>query len=271
MSITFSIPIAFAGTTGQAKLADLDTDFQALVTALSGLVAAMADLPLTRAYTGTQRWAQGVGLTAAATLNLGSDGNAFIVGGNTGITAISTLEAGTIIFLKFTGTPTLTHSANLQLQGAVNATIANGDIYVFKSLGGGAWEEVTRRLVTNADSTHFLAGDGVYRTPSSTTPFTTASQPVRALDTIYHNLTGGTIAVKVVVKADSPSNVYSAQALIGAASPPTTDLGTIQSNDVAAATAVAHGDHTFFVPNNYFYEIVTSGGHTLLDKWTEWQ
>lgn len=267
--ITFSVTnVLGTQPAGTFLVSKVDTNFQDIVTALSGLVAALTDLPLARDYTGFQAWADAGNLTAAATLMLG-DANSATVIGNTGIAAISNKQAGAIIILRFTGTPILTHSANLILQGAVNAQIAAGDVYVFKSDTPGTWREVSRRVTTNATSLYFLAGDGVMRIPASSGGFTAQSQPVRALNTTYQN--AGTTAIMVTVQVSSDgthgNNVYSVTCLTDAATPPTTQVAGGTPTD--ETTVTASGSFTFLVlPGNYYR--VNGGAHTVLSKWTEW-
>lgn len=267
--ITFSVTnVLGTQPAGTFLVSKVDTNFNDMVTALSGLVAALTDLPLARNYTGFQAWADAGNLVAAATLNLGDANNATVTG-NTGITAISNKQAGASITLTFTGTPILTHSATLILQGAVNAQIAAGDVYVFKSDTPGTWREVSRRITTNADSTHFLAGDGVMRIPVSSGGFTAQAQPVRALSTTYQNLGATAMLVTVQVSSDGThgNNVYTAVCLTDAATPPTTQVAGGTPSD--ETTVTASGSFTFLVlPNNYYR--VNGSAHAVLTKWTEW-
>lgn len=109
-----------------------------------GLIAALFSPSL-----GGQGTGQGADLAAAATLTPGLDGRSFVVTGNTGITAISTLPVGTRILLRFTGTPLLTHNGtSLILQGGTNLQLIAGDIIEFLSLGSGNWAQVTPVMST---------------------------------------------------------------------------------------------------------------------------
>jgi hypothetical protein len=162
--ITFSVPNEFAAISGQAELSDLDANFAAIVSALSGTVAALTDLPSAVNATGTRAWGKGADIASAATLNLGADGNYFDVTGTTTITAISSKQAGCIIVLQFDGALTLTHGAALILMGATNATTAAGDVYWFMSDGGGNWRELWRRPVTNAVVGRAFSGVGTWIT-----------------------------------------------------------------------------------------------------------
>jgi len=82
-----------------------------------------------------------VSVAAASTVNLAAQlSNVVTVTGNTTITALGTLAAGAIRYLRFTGTPQLTHNAtSLILPGAANIAAAAGDAAAFESLGSGNW------------------------------------------------------------------------------------------------------------------------------------
>lgn len=86
---------------------------------------------------------QGANIAAAATTNLATaTGEFVVVTGNGGpITALGTATAGIWRFVRFTGTPTLTHNGtSLILPGGANITVAAGDTAMFMSLGSGNWQ-----------------------------------------------------------------------------------------------------------------------------------
>ena len=85
---------------------------------------------------------KGADLASAGTLSLGGDGNYFDVTGTTGITAISSRQAGTMVILQFDGAVTLTNSASLVLQGAANVTTAAGDVLVFIADTATVWRQI---------------------------------------------------------------------------------------------------------------------------------
>lgn len=112
-----------------------------------------AVLGLAQAFTARQLWAKGADIASAATITPGTDGNFFDITGTTGITAIATLAAGSIIIFQFDGALTITHNATtLILQGAVNLTTAAGDVVAFISEGAGNWRELWRRLAASPAS-----------------------------------------------------------------------------------------------------------------------
>ena len=78
---------------------------------------------------------------ASATPDLSAaTGNFIDITGTSAITALGTVAAGQMFFLRFTGALTFTHNAtSLILPGAANITTANGDIACMLSLGGGNW------------------------------------------------------------------------------------------------------------------------------------
>lgn len=73
---------------------------------------------------------KGDDVVAASTIDLDSSDHMMNVTGSTAITAI-TLGEGKIRFVRFTGTPVITHSASLVLPGSQNITAAAGDWAVF--------------------------------------------------------------------------------------------------------------------------------------------
>lgn len=86
---------------------------------------------------------QGANIASAATVNLATaTGEFVVVTGSTGpITSLGTATAGIWRFVRFTGTPTLTHNAtSLILPGGANITVAAGDTAMFMSLGSGNWQ-----------------------------------------------------------------------------------------------------------------------------------
>lgn len=65
---------------------------------------------------------------------------------NTGTISISTISAtteGRVVSLLFATALTTTHDASLVLKGAVNATVASGNITLFYN-GSGNWPAVSR-------------------------------------------------------------------------------------------------------------------------------
>lgn len=85
-------------------------------------------------------------LASAATVTLLAWGDFFTISGTTTITAIAASTEARVVSLLFQGALQLTHSANLVLKGAVNATTANGNIITFLYNGSGVWREVSRNF-----------------------------------------------------------------------------------------------------------------------------
>lgn len=81
-------------------------------------------------------WEQGSNITAAATISVG-EGGYFTVTGNTGISDIdfATDKAGRGAWLRFTGTPLLTHSSTLPLPNSANYQVVAGDMMYVVSEG----------------------------------------------------------------------------------------------------------------------------------------
>lgn len=99
----------------------------------------------------------GAAVTAASTLSLGNDGNKFDINGNTTITGIGGKIIGAEVTLHFTGTPTLTHSAALDLPTGANITAAAGDVVTFYQYGVNQWR---CKAYTRADGTPLAGGGG---------------------------------------------------------------------------------------------------------------
>ena len=111
----------------------------------------LAVLGLAQAFTTRQLWAKGADLASGTTVTPGTDGNYFDITGTTTITAIGSLQAGSVVIFHFDGILTLTHNAtSLILQGATNLTTAAGDVVAFISRDGTNWEECWRRLAVAA-------------------------------------------------------------------------------------------------------------------------
>ena len=87
-------------------------------------------------------FAKGADIASAATTDIGAaTGNYVDVTGTTTITALGTVQAGSMRIVRFTGALTLTHNAtSLILPGAVNITTVAGDTAQFISLGSGNWQ-----------------------------------------------------------------------------------------------------------------------------------
>lgn len=100
-----------------------------------------------QAVTSTIQWHEGANLATAATITLGNDGNFFVVTGNVNVTSLTTYQAGAIIFLRFTGTPTLVHNAtSFALAGSMDYPCVGGELFSFLSLGSGNWMEFSRNV-----------------------------------------------------------------------------------------------------------------------------
>lgn len=85
---------------------------------------------------------QGSDIASAGTTDIGAATGQYVkVTGTTTITALGTVNAGTMRWVEFTGVLTLTHNAtSLKLPGSANITTAAGDVAFFVSLGSGNWK-----------------------------------------------------------------------------------------------------------------------------------
>lgn len=83
--------------------------------------------------------ARGSDITAATTITIPNNGKYFVVTGNTTIAGINNNWNGRAVWLVFSGTPQLTHSASLILPGAANLTMAAGDAVCIANESTGVW------------------------------------------------------------------------------------------------------------------------------------
>lgn len=88
------------------------------------------------------------------------------------------------------------------------------------------------------------------------------SQPVRALDTVYHN-TDTTARFVVVCVQRNATGDY--DALQGDADPPTTVVA-----DRGTANVVGIETFSMIVPPGKYYEVATVAATVTLHHWTEW-
>ena len=97
--------------------------------------------------------AKGTNIVAANDLTLGGDGNVFTITGNTTINAITTTDwqAGSVIRLIFTGTPTVKHNtaggantATMKLAAGVDFVVAKNPTVLTLVYDGTNWLEVSR-------------------------------------------------------------------------------------------------------------------------------
>jgi hypothetical protein len=93
-----------------------------------------------------------VQLASAATVSIGFAGSANVqINGTTTITAFDTIAEGTLRWVIFGGSLTLTHNASsLVLPGNANIQTAAGDIALFKSLSGGFWKCMAYQRLSGA-------------------------------------------------------------------------------------------------------------------------
>jgi hypothetical protein len=83
-------------------------------------------------------------VSSGTTITLGGDGNFFTVSGNTTIQniALTNWNSGAIVYLYFTGTPTIDEGAGNISNTAGDITVTAGQVYEFILLGGATWKRV---------------------------------------------------------------------------------------------------------------------------------
>ncbi len=149
-------PVTLTGPVLDGKVDPLATDYNGNIdntniASAAGIVysklsltgnVVYADLSATAfaAITQPVNWKKGADI-ASATPDIGAaTGNSCDVTGTTTITALGTIQAGTVRLVRFTGILTLTHNGtSLILPTGANITTAAGDSAIFLSLGSGNW------------------------------------------------------------------------------------------------------------------------------------
>jgi hypothetical protein len=110
---------------------------------LDGNIANMANMDNTlQAVLGMfGRWTSSDTIASAATTDIGAQAESYLtVSGTTTITAFGTVRAGTVRYLRFSGTLTLTYNAtSLILPGGASIETSAGDTSIFVSEGSGNW------------------------------------------------------------------------------------------------------------------------------------
>lgn len=135
---------------GDAALVYADTTTQldvVLYTKADGTAIIGPSLTAANTWSGIQthsaavNWGKGGDIASAATTDIGAaTGNFVHVTGTTTITALGSVQAGTIRFVRFAGSLLLTHNAtSLILPDAANIQTAANDIAGFVSEGSGNW------------------------------------------------------------------------------------------------------------------------------------
>ncbi len=137
------------------KVDNVDTVLAAHINLLQTL---KQDIDGEIALTGTDQWDQGADVIAAGTMALGIDGNYYDITGNTTIVTITHAQSqpGTVVVLKFSGTPIITHSGtDLILPGGANITAAAGDVMTLVNIATSKWRCVA---YTKVDGTAIVGG-----------------------------------------------------------------------------------------------------------------
>lgn len=118
--------------------AEAGTDNSAYMTPLRSNQGLLAQL---LALATAVNFAKGSDLASATTTDIGAaHGNFVHITGTVTITGLGTVQAGTVRFVRFAGSLTLTHNAtSLILPGGVSITTAANDTAIFVSEGSGNW------------------------------------------------------------------------------------------------------------------------------------
>jgi hypothetical protein len=153
-------------------------------------------------------------------------------------------------------------------QGTGNATITpqSGTISYANNPGAAS-------MPLNGGSSAIIAFDGTnfwaFTEPSGGGTFSRTPHIVtgtRSLNTIYQNTTGTEMIVTGWATTRG-SSVGHLNALVGVTSPP---LLAVWGNEYTATISAGFAGFNFTVPNNYFYQITSSGAITGVGNWIEY-
>jgi hypothetical protein len=87
---------------------------------------------------------QGSDIASSATTDIGGATGQYVkITGTSTITALGTVNAGTMRWVEFAATLTLTNNANVKLPGGANIVTGAGDVACFVSQGAGVWKCVS--------------------------------------------------------------------------------------------------------------------------------
>ncbi len=156
----------------------------------------------------------------------------------------------------------------------MGATLAGGAVPKISASAPGTGPGGSQAIVASAisDNGTNVAIGLPLKYPDGTTQGTAASPitnvldvtATRSLNTIFQNTTGKTMTVLVTIGGSNSGGIFfSATALVGAANPPTMNLGNIG----ATGNGNAQGMLTLIVLPGYYYKVAATAG--TIDKWIE--
>ena len=174
---------------------------------------------------------EGVALSSASTLILGSDGDYFHVTGTTPITAIQGTQP--FVWLTFDSAVTLTHSSSLVLKGGVNHPTVAGETLVFVNDGANVFREIDNNtpLKYSANTwtaTNTFSGSTTFDgtvTFNSTTAAPTPTAPSQVAIKSYTDLraVSATALANGYISAAVSSNILTINLVTHAGTTPTAD------------------------------------------------
>ncbi len=205
-------------------------------------------------------------VASASTVDLGAQaGPNVTITGNTGITSFgSTAAPGDTFFVRFTGTPTITHSSTLRLQGAANYTCAADDRAIVKCTASGSYEvylSTASGLPVVAPAETKMSGDMVQMVNSFTTAVATGTTTIPLDDTIPQN-TEGDQYLSLAITPTNVSNKLRIDVVLNVAySTTATVTGALFQDSTAGALAcVAQAiDSGSFLRQMVFTHYMTAG------------
>ena len=212
---------------------------------------------------GTFQEDKGANVTAATNMTLGSDGNYYVITGNTAIVSIIHAQAqpGTVIRLKFSGTPVITHSAtDLILPGGANLTMAAGNVMELVNIDTSKWR-----------CTNILKADG---TPVVGTPNAVLKDGTVAMTGTFQEDKGADVISGATLALGSDGNYY---VITGSGGPITSithaqaQPGTMVRLKFSSTPVITHSATDLILPGGANITAAANDVMTLVnidtDKW----
>lgn len=168
----------------------------------------------TIAMSGTAlNFAKGADIASASTTDIGAaSGNCVDVTGTVTITALGTVQSGTVRLVRFTGALILTHNGtSLILPTGANITTAAGDCAVFESLGSGNWVCVSFQrkdgtALTGATVSTALTGSVIQTANTITGAVSSSAVSTPLVDDTIPQITEGYEVMTLAITPNNASN-----------------------------------------------------------------
>lgn len=243
------------------------------ISASAGIVASklvLSGIAQTVSYTAAaENWAKGADIASASTTDIGSaTGNCVDVTGTVTITALGTVQAGTIRIVRFTGALILTYNAtSLILPTAANITTANGDCAIFESLGSGNWKCVMYQRGDGTGLVGTSASGVTIQTVNTMNGAVATGTTAIPLDDTIPQITEGDEYMTRTITPGNASNLLKITVVTNWACTDTTGTTTALFVGVTAnalAASQTRTDTSGKMTNTHFIHYMTAGGTSAL-------